>query len=215
MCSLGVAEADATSLLASSPNSAAELVSHGVLTDTAYRDETLRHALKTSEGGDTKRPTLLSLGSYAAVRPSDLGLQPPARGVWGKVLRRPAPPAVAVVPIEGAIRDGRGVRQGTVYAQPTAEVLAGLAEREDVKAVVLRVDSPGGSALASDTIWRAASLLGQRKPVIASMGDAAASGGYYIAMAAQEVSTVCFYMLCDLLSLCGETSLLSVNADMH
>ncbi|GIX04144.1 MAG: hypothetical protein KatS3mg114_0013 [Planctomycetaceae bacterium] len=58
-------------------------------------------------------------------------------------------------------------------------------ENDQVKAVVLRVDSPGGSALASDLIWRELKTLG--KPLIASMGDTAASGGYYIAMAADRI----------------------------
>src|SRR6185312_1671066 len=54
-----------------------------------------------------------------------------------------------------------------------------------VRAIVLRVDSPGGSALASDVIWRALKVC--KKPIVASMGDVAASGGYYIAMAGKKI----------------------------
>lgn len=62
-----------------------------------------------------------------------------------------------------------------------------LRENKDVKAVVLRVNSPGGSAYASEQIWREVSLLKEEKPVIVSMGDYAASGGYYISCAATQI----------------------------
>jgi protease-4 len=65
--------------------------------------------------------------------------------------------------------------------------LADAARDPSVKAVVLRVDSPGGSVLASDNIWEAVRSLNARKPVVVSMGDVAASGGYYIASPATEV----------------------------
>ena len=58
-------------------------------------------------------------------------------------------------------------------------------EDKTVKAIVLRVDSPGGSALASDLIWN--ELKRSKKPVVASMSDVAASGGYYISMAARKI----------------------------
>ncbi|MBM3216712.1 signal peptide peptidase SppA [Candidatus Poribacteria bacterium] len=70
------------------------------------------------------------------------------------------------------------------------DIVDALNEAEDdptVKAVVLRIDSPGGSAQASDMIWRAVKKTSQAKPVVASMGSVAASGGYYVAMAADEV----------------------------
>ena len=56
-----------------------------------------------------------------------------------------------------------------------------------IRAIVLRIDSPGGSAVASDVIWREIMLTRERKPVIASMSDVAASGGYYIAMPAHAI----------------------------
>jgi protease-4 len=67
------------------------------------------------------------------------------------------------------------------------KLLEEVREDDDVKAVVLRVNSPGGSGGASDTIWRAVQKLKESKPVVASMGDYAASGGYYIAMGANEI----------------------------
>jgi len=65
--------------------------------------------------------------------------------------------------------------------------LTRLRLKDDVKAVVLRIDSRGGSAAASDLIWRAARRLGETKPVIAYLDDVAASGGYYIAAAARKI----------------------------
>jgi protease-4 len=62
-----------------------------------------------------------------------------------------------------------------------------LAEDERVAAVVVRIDSPGGEVVASDLLWRALRQLGREKPVVASLGDTAASGGYYVAAAAQAI----------------------------
>src|SRR5699024_5966089 len=64
-----------------------------------------------------------------------------------------------------------------------------IRQDSSIKAVVFRVNSPGGSALASDKIWRALMLTKQIKPVVVSMGDYAASGGYYISCAANEIFT--------------------------
>ena len=72
-------------------------------------------------------------------------------------------------------------------ASAIADALSRLEEDGSVVAVVLRVSSPGGADTAADTIWRAARQLGMRKPLIASFGDTAASGGYWIATAADRV----------------------------
>src|SRR5262249_21383501 len=74
-----------------------------------------------------------------------------------------------------------------VGSETMAEYLRKARADSSVKAVVLRVDSPGGSALASDVIWREVLLTKKQKPVIASMSDVAASGGYYIAMPADAI----------------------------
>jgi len=66
-------------------------------------------------------------------------------------------------------------------------LLAKLEEKDRVKAVVIRINSGGGSALASELIWQAVRRLGKKKPVVVSMGDVAASGGYYIAAAAGTI----------------------------
>lgn len=92
---------------------------------------------------------------------------------------------VAIVYADGQIVDGKGTDQ--VYGNTLAATLADVRTDAKVKAVVLRVNSPGGSALASDLIWREMELLRAEKPVIVSMGSYAASGGYYISCPADAI----------------------------
>lgn len=95
--------------------------------------------------------------------------------------------AVGVVVAEGEIIDGKAPA-GRVGGQSTAELLRRAREDETIKAVVLRVDSPGGSAVGSELIRRELQLTrAAGKPVVVSMGDVAASGGYWISLAADEV----------------------------
>ena len=68
-----------------------------------------------------------------------------------------------------------------------AKTIRKVREDNNVKAIVLRVNSPGGSALTSDIIWRETNLARQTKPLIVSMGNVAASGGYYISCAADTI----------------------------
>ena len=93
---------------------------------------------------------------------------------------------IAVVYAEGQIVDGKS-REGLVGGNSLAARLADVRRDDRVKAVVLRVNSPGGSALASDVIWREMELLREKKPVIVSMGSYAASGGYYISCGADAI----------------------------
>ena len=94
---------------------------------------------------------------------------------------------VAVIYAVGAIESGQG-DNATIGSETTAEALREAREADDVKAVVLRVNSPGGSALASDVIWRETMLLKEAgKPFVVSMSDLAASGGYYISCAADRI----------------------------
>lgn len=93
---------------------------------------------------------------------------------------------VAIVYADGQIVDGEGYGK-EIYGNTLAAKIAGVREDEKVKAVVLRVNSPGGSALASDVIWREVELLRAEKPVVVSMGSYAASGGYYISCPADVI----------------------------
>lgn len=109
-----------------------------------------------------------------------------ASAVWGREA------GVAVVVIEGSIVDGESVSLPfgllrTSGADTLVPLLDALAEDDGVASVVLRVDSPGGSALASDRIYRAVERLSEHKPVLASLGAVAASGGYYVAAAADRI----------------------------
>ena len=103
-------------------------------------------------------------------------------------------PAVAVITVAGPIVGGRGgpglspFGRSSAGGDTIAAALRQVAADDDVKAVVLRVDSPGGSVTASETIWREVGRVrAAGKPVVASMGSVAASGGYYVAMAAEVV----------------------------
>lgn len=94
---------------------------------------------------------------------------------------------IAVVYAVGAIESGEG-DDATIGSDRIAKALRDAREDENVKAIVLRVNSPGGSALASDVIWRETQLIKQSgKPFVVSMGDLAASGGYYIACGADKI----------------------------
>lgn len=94
---------------------------------------------------------------------------------------------IAIVYAEGSIVDGEGSQEGTIFGNTLAAKIAEVRGDEDVKAVVLRVNSPGGSALASDVVWREMKLLQAEKPVVVSMGSYAASGGYYISCPADAI----------------------------
>lgn len=93
---------------------------------------------------------------------------------------------IAVIIAQGEIRGGDG-SEYIIGSERIAEAVRKARLNDKVKAIVLRVNSPGGSALASEVIWREMDLARAEKPVIASMGDVAASGGYYIACYADTI----------------------------
>jgi len=113
--------------------------------------------------------------TYLALRAADPGWAPLGREL----------PGLVYVVARGSIVRGRG-RRG-VACDTYRRLLDRLAEDERVSAVVLRLDSPGGEVVASDLLWRAVQQLGREKPVVASLGDTAASGGYYVAAAASAI----------------------------
>lgn len=168
-----------------------DAVSSGLVDRIGFRDEAydrIAELVGVQDVSEENAPPRLYLSRYAgAARPR---LSPPAPPVPG---RRPKP-KVAVVNIDGTIVDGRGGPQflpfgsSTVGSDTIAPALREAAADESVSAIVLRVNSPGGSVTASETLWREvkrARKLG--KPVVASMGAVAASGGYYIAVAADAI----------------------------
>lgn len=106
---------------------------------------------------------------------------------------RTSRPTIAVVHANGPIHSGESSRgQGmfdseSIGSTTMVEALGQARDDDNVKGVILRIDSPGGSALASEIIWQAVRDLGETKPVYISIGSMAASGGYYIACAGDEV----------------------------
>jgi protease-4 len=104
---------------------------------------------------------------------------------------RPTEPHVALVYAVGSIVDGDGDgilgARERIASRTLVPALAAIAADDRIKAVVLRIDSGGGSARASELIWRAVAELKSRKPVVVSMSDVAASGGYYIACGATRI----------------------------
>ena len=147
-------------------------VNSGLADDVLHTDEARDHLAEVA-GGHLED---VDFGDYAAPRRRWLS-------------RRPA--RIALVHLSGTIVPGETLDNEWIGQMCGAEtVAAGLEEARDdaaVRAVVLRIDSPGGSGAASDRIWRVASLVRERKPLIVSMGDYAASGGYYVAVAADEI----------------------------
>ena len=158
----------------------------------AYFDEVLE-ALRTAstsgrarrDRGDSARATRLADVLAPEALPQ-VTLEAYARVVAteGRAAARDA--AVAVVYAEGDIVDGGGA-PGEVGGASLARTLRQVREDADVKAVVLRVNSPGGSAVASEQIQRELSLLARTRPVVVSMGSVAASGGYWISTAASRI----------------------------
>ncbi len=101
-------------------------------------------------------------------------------------------PAVALIPAEGVIVDGDGESSlfssgGEVGSEQIRRTMRVALRDPNIKAVVLRIDSPGGSALASEVMWQAVRRLAKDKPVVISIGSMAASGGYYLASAGDTI----------------------------
>lgn len=132
-------------------------------------------------------------------------MRPRLRAIFGTgTLRKPrarvertagVAPRVGVVVIDGSIVDGDNVDLPLVNIHRTGsrtlvQTVEAMSADPSVRAIVVRIDSPGGSALASDQIWRALRRAARRKPVVASMGAVAASGGYYVASACDTIFAV-------------------------
>jgi len=143
--------------------------SSGLVDQVAYLDEVVADLRKlTNSGKEEKTFRKINLSDYAQVPGKDLpGEQKSAH-------------KVAIVYAEGEIVDGKG-DDNEVGGDRFAKIFSKIRQDQDVKAVVLRINSPGGSATAAEVIQREIKLTRQSKPVIVSMGDVAASGGYWIA----------------------------------
>jgi protease-4 len=166
-------------LIDKAPFTAEEAVKEGLVTGTAYREE-VENIIKKDLGYlDKQKLALISDSEYRRITPESLGLNQSENHI-------------AVIYVSGAIGPGRSV-EGSLFVDPAvgSDTIANAIEeaRDDdsVKAIVLRIDSPGGTTTASDNIWGAIESAKKKKPVVASMSDSAASGGYYIAAAANRI----------------------------
>jgi protease-4 len=147
-----------------------DAVRAGLVDDVAYEDE-LDDKVQLATGS----PKFLGDDDYRNVSSYSVGLN---RG-----------PRIAVLYAVGIISTGASSEDGAqvVGSDTMVGYLRKVRADDSIRAVVLRIDSPGGSAIASDVIWREVMLTRAVKPVIASMSDVAASGGYYIAMPAHQI----------------------------
>ena len=147
-----------------------DAVRAGLIDDVAYEDE-LDDKVQLASG----TPRWLEDADYRRVAASSLGLN---KG-----------PRIGVIYAVGMISTGQSSEDLTqvLGSDTIVEALRKARADRSIRAIVLRIDSPGGSAIASDVIWREVLLTREVKPVIASMSNVAASGGYYIAMPAHQI----------------------------
>lgn len=169
-------EQEIRALIDQGPFVPAEALRVGLVDDLAYEDEL-----------DEREPTLnedenehVEGQNYARITPASIGFRPRSR--------------IAVLYAVGTIASGKStfdpLNGGVLGSDTIIEEIRTAREDDSVKAIVLRVDSPGGSALASDVIWRELMVTrnaDESRPLVVSMSDLAASGGYYIAMAGNAI----------------------------
>lgn len=164
-------------IIDTAPHRATAAKELGLVDGAKYRDEVYEDLQK--QLGYKKEDKLRTVDSsaYSEIEPSSLGLNNGNR--------------VAVIYASGAINTGRSNSSpfggNFIGADTIVEAVNQAAEDESIKAIVLRVDSPGGSALASDLMWHAIENAKKKKPVVVSMADYAASGGYYISCNANKI----------------------------
>ena len=168
---------DVKKLIDNAPYSAAQAKDAGLIDGAAYHDEVEKELKKRLGYGDNDELHLVHAGDYRQISQESLGLNKGER--------------VAVVYAAGDIVSGKstfgGSGEETIGSDSLVKTLNEVRNDTTIKAVVLRIDSPGGSGLASDIIWRAIESLKEKKPVVVSMSDVAASGGYYIACNANKI----------------------------
>lgn len=134
-----------------------------IITDTKYFDQVLSEMASKAGAKNASSLSFVSLKNYVTTLKKETNDS-----------------KIAVVFAEGSIVDGKG-NDDEIGGDTYAKIFRELREDKDVKAVVLRINSGGGSALASEIMWREIILTKKEKPVVVSFGDVAASGGYYIA----------------------------------
>ena len=189
----GVDKAKAKEWVDEGVYSATEAVDKGLI-DAAQTREQFVAALEEKLGGTVRFDK-----AYGKPKSKTIDFNNPfaimnfyAELLSGPSTRKSTKDSVAVVHVTGAIMDGDAQNSpfgavGGAFSGPIRRALLDAAEDDAVKAVVLRVDSPGGSAIASEVILQAAKIVAEKKPLVVSMGNVAASGGYYVSMAAERI----------------------------
>jgi protease-4 len=170
-------EAEMRQLLDQGPFAPEDAVKYGLVDGLAYEDQLDDRIPQLRQGGEMRR---VDGGDYQRVTARSLGIRPSSR--------------IAVLYASGVIASGRSgydPGNGAVVGSDTfVEQVRRLREDDSIKAIVLRVDSPGGSSVASDVMWRELVITRDQKPsrpLITSMSDLAASGGYYISVPGQAI----------------------------
>lgn len=148
-----------------------DAVSYKLVDELMYEDEVMNLLKKRVGVKEKDKLNLIAHSTYTKYKPS------------GQYLGKEK---IAVIYAIGSISSGEG-SDDEIGSDRIAKAIKDAREDENIKAIVLRVNSPGGSALASDVIWREVNLAKKAKPFIVSMGDVAASGGYYISCAADRI----------------------------
>ena len=176
---LEISGVEARTLIDSGPFMASEALDARLVDALGYRDEAYA-AVRKEAGPDAQ---LLFLSRYHRAR---------VLAERTRTLPKPGADAVALIYASGPIRRGRSARgpllRGPMGSDTLSAALRSATADHRVKAIVLRVNSPGGSYVASDTIWRETVRAREAgKTVVVSMGEVAASGGYFIAMAADAI----------------------------
>ncbi len=162
----------ADNLQLKNPQSAVDLK---LIDGLKYEDEVLSFLKNKTGIKESDKLNLVSLADYTRA--------PEKKKEGGKTL---AKDKIAVIYAVGQIQSGEGNEQ-TIGSESLVKAIREARLDNNVKAIVLRVNSPGGSALASDVMWREVALAKKAKPLVVSMGDVAASGGYYISCAADKI----------------------------
>lgn len=148
-------------------------IAYGLIDTTLYKDQVLDTLAKLVQAENSKDLNFITHNRYLRV--------PVPQGGKGYSRNK-----IAVIYAEGDIVTGEQ-SEGMIGSGKIARTIREARQDSSIKAIVFRINSPGGSALASEVIWRELSLARQTKPVIASMGDVAGSGGYYIAVPADTI----------------------------
>jgi protease-4 len=173
----GKSPEEVRAIIDDAPYSSAKAKEMGLIDGVAYRDE-IEKELKTKLGyKESDELRVVNGSAYSQVEPESLGLDKGEK--------------IAVIYATGDIGSGKSEnspRGGQSIGSDTlSKAVKDAGDDKSIKAIVIRVDSPGGSGLASDIIWHAVEAAKAKKPVVVSMSDVAASGGYYISTGANKI----------------------------